>query len=221
MWSASHGLAGTAPGGSPRAGRPTAGSRLARRAVAARPRSCWGTPAAARPPFAGERVVLPEDARRDERQHRSGLRAGDAAAEEATRLDRRSPPVITRIDSVAARTHSPRSMMRASATSAPSLSPVTSRTGSSALRDGFRQLLDGLARGCTRWRAGPAGPAWCRRWRRSPSRRCARRSGCRAALTSRTRTSAASRPARRSRCARSARRCWTSARTSAPGRWHR
>ena len=58
-----------------------------------------------------------------------------------------SPPVITRIDSVAARTHSARSMMRASVTAAPSLSPVTSRTGSSALREDSDSCVDGLAPG--------------------------------------------------------------------------
>ncbi len=44
------------------------------------------------------------------------------------------PPVITRIESEAARIHSPRSTMRASGTGASLPSRVTSRTGLSAAR---------------------------------------------------------------------------------------
>ena len=57
------------------------------------------------------------------------------------------PPVITRMDCVAALTHSERSMMRASDTAAPSLSPVTSRTGISARIAELAELFDRLPAG--------------------------------------------------------------------------
>ena len=122
-----------------------------------------------------------------------------------SRRRRSSPAWIA----VAARTHSARSMMRASATSAPSLSPVTSRTGISARMRGASASCSIAWRGCSRWPPARAGRAWRRRWRRIPSRRCGRRSALRAGLTSCTRTTAASRRTRRSRCARSAPRRWT------------
>ena len=102
-----------------------------------------------------ERVVLTENARGHERQHRTGLRAGHPPGEEAARLVAvvpapSAPPVITRMDPLAARIHSGRSTIRASGTGPSVISPVTSRTGGSAARDAVASSSMVWDCGCSR-----------------------------------------------------------------------
>ena len=123
----------------------------------------------------GERVVLAENARGHERQHGTGLRAGDPAGESPAprcpaRRFRPSSPASTR---------PPPESTRAGRRCGPSgigpsvCRPVTSRTGGSAARDAAAQLVDRLAAGVVggRW-SGPGQPV-ADRGRESPVDRAA------------------------------------------------